>query len=143
MEPLDLSKAPPRRPRAELAGIVFLPRSIDKVRASLPGGDLGLYTISGFTQMMLDALEIPLDEFTEAVRTATSDDDVAAFVTARAKPGGADLWHDFVMQRRPRGGNLAEALEAYPFLAGRSDIGLSLDVLEEDDRYTFAAGRKA
>src|ERR1039458_3327751 len=39
MKPMTLSDKPPRKPRAELAGVVFLPRSIDKVRATLPGGD--------------------------------------------------------------------------------------------------------
>lgn len=138
MDPLDLSLAPPRPPRAELAGILFLPRSIDKVRASLPGGNLGPYAIAGFTQTMLDALEIPLADFTDAVRAAATDVDVAAFVTERAKPGGIEVWHRYVLARKPRGGNIAEAIEAYPFLAGRSELGLSLDVLEEDDRSIFA-----
>jgi len=70
--------------QAELAGIVFLPRSIDKVRASLPGGHLGPYQIEGFTLTMLASLGISIQEFTESVRTATDDADVAAFVT----PGG-------------------------------------------------------
>jgi len=118
--------------------MLFLARSIDKVRATLPGGNPGEYTIPGFTQTMLDALGISLHDFTEAVRAAKTDDDVAAFVTAHAKPGGFDVWHRYVHARAPRGGNVAEAIEAYPFLAGRSDLGLSLDVLEEDDRYSFA-----
>ena len=143
MEPLDLTIAPPRKPRAELAGIIFLPRSIDKVRASLPGGDLGDYTIVGLTTTMLDSLELSLAKFTEAVRTARSDGDVAAFVTANAKPGGVDVWHRFAHARQPRGGNVADAIESYPFLAGRSDLGLSLDVIEEDDRFSFARGSKA
>ena len=54
MNPMDLSNKPPRKPRAELAGIVFLPRSIDKACATLPGGDPGPYNIPGFTGMMLE-----------------------------------------------------------------------------------------
>jgi hypothetical protein len=38
MDALDLTKAPPRAPRETLAGVVFLPRTIDKMRATLPGG---------------------------------------------------------------------------------------------------------
>jgi len=45
MEPLDLRDAPPRKARAEAGGIVFLPRSIDKVRATLDGGEIGEYKI--------------------------------------------------------------------------------------------------
>lgn len=71
MTPLDLTAGPPRSPRAELDGVVFLPRTIDKVRA-LSGGNLGEYTIPGFTQMMLDTLGIPLEAFTAAVAVASS-----------------------------------------------------------------------
>jgi hypothetical protein len=137
MDALDLRQAPPRRPRAELAGVVFLPRSIDKVRATLPGGDLGVYTISGFTATMFEMLGIALEDVTAAVRSATSDDDVAAYVREHARPGGVDAWHTYVLAREPKSGNRAEALLAYPFLADRPDLHLSLDVLEEDDRQTF------
>jgi Domain of unknown function (DUF5069) len=137
VDALDLRKTPPRRPRAELAGVVFLPRSIDKIRATLPGGDLGAYTISGFTATMFDMLGIALEDVTAAVRSAASDDDVAAFVREHARPGGVDAWHTYVFAREPKNGNRAEATAAYPFLAERPDLRLSLDVLEEDDRQTF------
>jgi len=67
MRPLDLSIAPPRAPRETLAGVVFLPRTIDKVRATLPGGAIGAYTIPGFSAMMLKTLGIDVDAFTDAV----------------------------------------------------------------------------
>ena len=140
MEALDLTKAPPRAPREELAGIRFLPRSIDKFRAKLPGGHLGEYLIEGLTTVMLDALGITIAAFTDAVREAKSDNDIAAFVKAHAKPGGIDTWHRFIDARQPQGGDPAKAIEAYPFLAGRSDLGLSLDVIAEDDRLLFARG---
>ncbi|HWT06548.1 MAG TPA: DUF5069 domain-containing protein, partial [Xanthomonadales bacterium] len=67
MQPLDLTTAPPRAPRESLAGIVFLPRTIDKMRATLPGGALGAYNIPGFSEMMLEALGIELEAFRAAV----------------------------------------------------------------------------
>jgi hypothetical protein len=137
MDALDLRKAPPRRPRAELAGVVFIPRSIDKIRATLPGGDLGAYTISGFTATMFDMLGIALEDVTAAVRSAANEDDVAAYVLEHARPGGVDAWHTYVFAREPKNGNRAEAIAAYPFLAKRPDLHLSLDVLEEDDRQAF------
>ncbi len=140
MEALDLTKAPPRAPREELAGIRFLPRSIDKIRATLPDGVLGEYLIEGLTTSMLDALGITVTAFTDAIRDAKSDDEIAAFVTAHAKPDGIDVWHRFIDARRPQGGDPRKAIEAYPFLAGRSDLGLSLDVIAEDDRRLFARG---
>lgn len=137
MDALDLTMAPPRAPRAELAGIIFLPRSIDKIRATLPGGKLGDYTIAGFTETMLGMFEIGLADFTEVVRKAANDDDVAAYVTAHVHPDGVASWHAYALQRKPRGGNRDEAVIAYPFLAGRDDIGISLDVLAEDDALAF------
>jgi len=137
MDALDLRKAPPRRPRAELAGVVFLPRSIDKIRATLPGGDLGAYTISGLTATMFDMLGIALEDVTAAVRSAATDYDVAAYVREHARPGGVDAWHTYVFARKPKNGNRAEEIAAYPFLAERPDLRLSLDVLEEDDLQTF------
>jgi hypothetical protein len=37
MIPLDLRKHRPRRPREMMLGFYFLPRTIDKLRAELPG----------------------------------------------------------------------------------------------------------
>jgi hypothetical protein len=139
MEPLDLRVAPPSRPRAELAGIVFLPRSIDKVRATLPGGHLGAYTIPGFTSMMLDALDVSLADFTESVRTAACDEDVAAFIIARTSPAVIEKWNAEAKAREPAGGDRAVALERYPWLPERPDLIAAVDVLEEDDRRHFLA----
>lgn len=139
MEPLDLRAAPPRSPHAELAGIVFLPRSIDKARAALPGGDLGEYSIEGFTTAMLDKLGIEEAAFLAAVAAAESDAGVAEYVTKNARPGGGDAWNAFVKHREIFNGDRAEAEAEIPWLAGRPDIRLSLDMLAEDDRRTFAA----
>ncbi len=140
MTPLRLTTQPPRAPRAELAGLIFLPRSIDKVRATLPGGEPGEYRIEGLTQALLDRLGITLDDFTQAVHAATSDDDVAAFVHARATTQACAAWNASVVTREPRGGNRAEALTFYPWLVERPDLTLVLDVLEEDDRQAFPTG---
>jgi hypothetical protein len=138
MGPLDLRAVPPRAPREELAGALFLPRSIDKVRATLPGGDLGEYKIEGFTEMMLDEFGIPLSDFTACVRDAGSDEDVAAFVAARAKPGSLEAWNASLRERRPARGDRALAEQRYPWLASRPDLILALDVIHEDDRLAFS-----
>ncbi|GAC1427527.1 MAG: hypothetical protein NVSMB5_22290 [Candidatus Velthaea sp.] len=138
MKPLDLTVAPPRAPREELAGVIFLPRTIDKCRASLPGGNLGAYTIAGISQMLLDELEIPADALIAAVAMADSDAAIEAFVRERAKPAKIEAWNRFISRRQPRGGNRAEALEAYSWLHARPDLILVIDVLEEDDAQHFA-----
>ena len=138
MQPLDLTLAPPRSPRAELNGIVFLPRSIDKARAALPGGNLGEYTIKGFTTMMLEMFGITDEDFIACLHAATTDAEIAGFVLARASLEQIAAWNAFVSQRLPRNGDRAATLEHYSWLGKRPDLILALDVLEEDDRQSFA-----
>ena len=138
MDPLDLTKAPPRAPREELAGIIFLPRTVDKVRATLPGGALGAYNIPGFSEMLLEALGVELDAFRAAVADAANDQAVGAFVSASTSEARIAEWNAMILARLPRNGDRNAAHEAYPWLRERPDLILALDVLEEDDRQHFA-----
>lgn len=130
MEPLDLSNAHPRKARAELAGITFLPRSIDKFRATLPGGNLAGYSIEGFTGRMLEELAIAPDAFRAVVARAQSDEDVASYVLEHAAPGGAAAWNGYALKRELYGGDRAEAIAENPWLAEHPEIRLSLDFLQ-------------
>ncbi len=137
MKSLDLRIAPPRAPRAELAGIVFLPRSIDKVCAALPGGSLGGYEIEGFTTQMLAHLGISFDELFAVVRDALTEDAVAAYFAEHADADGVDAWHKYILARKPFDGDRVAAVSEFPYLAERTDIVYSLDLLAEDDRRAF------
>lgn len=55
-------------------------RTVDKVRATLPGGDLGQYKVEGYSMRVLTGLGIDLDDFTSIVTLAQSDDDVARWI---------------------------------------------------------------
>jgi hypothetical protein len=130
MEPLDLSKGRPRATRAELAGITFLPRSIDKFRAALPGGNLAGYTIEGFTTTMLEKLGITPAALQAVVAAAKNDDDVASYVSEHAVAGGADGWNGYVRNRELYLGNRTEAVAENPWLADHPEIKYSLDFLQ-------------
>jgi hypothetical protein len=130
MEPLDLSKAHPRNTRAELAGITFLPRSIDKFRASLPGGNINGYTLEGFTGRMLESLGIASDALRTVVAEAKTDEDVARYVREHAAPGGADAWNTYVLNREVYLGDRATAIAENPWLAEHPEITKSLDFLQ-------------
>jgi len=54
MEPLNLETAAPRSPYVQLGGLYMLARTVDKVRATLPGGNLGLYRMAGFSAELLE-----------------------------------------------------------------------------------------
>jgi hypothetical protein len=130
MEPLDLSRARPRATRAELAGITFLPRSIDKFRAALPGGNLAGYTIEGFTTKMLESLGIMPAALQAVVAAAESDEDVASYVLEHAVAGGAAAWNEYARNRELYLGNRAEAIAENPWLADHPEITFSLDFLQ-------------
>jgi hypothetical protein len=88
MTPLDLTKAPPRPCRAELDGIVYLPRAIDKVRAALPGGNLGQYLnvradIPTLSALFYRRMGLTHEEFVAAVSEAADEDAVVAWLRAR------------------------------------------------------------
>ena len=134
MRALDLTLDPPRSPRLRLAQCDFLPRSIDKVRATLPGGNLGDYKLGGTTELMLQTLGISLPAFTAAVAAAGSEADVATFIEGQTTSERVAEWNATLALRQPRGGNRAEAIAVYPWLAERPDMIFLLDVLEEDDR---------
>ena len=130
MDPLDLSTTRPRTTRAELAGVTFLPRSIDKFRAALPGGNLAGYTIDGFTSRMLENLGISVDAMQAAVATAASDEDIARFVREHAVAGGAEAWNSYARNRELYLGNRTEAIAENPWLADHPEITKSLDFLQ-------------
>jgi hypothetical protein len=138
MESLDLSTAPPRSPYAELGGVIFLPRTIDKVRAGLPGGNFGLYKIAGFSETMFEMLAIDEAAFTAAVAGAANDDDVLAFVTGATTPERIAEWNAWASERKPAGGDRERALVPFPWLADRDDIPRALDCIAEDDQRLFA-----
>ncbi|MBV8638155.1 MAG: DUF5069 domain-containing protein [Candidatus Eremiobacteraeota bacterium] len=77
MEALNLRLAPPRKPSDILGGVVFMARTVDKIRATLPGGDPGPYKVEGYSMRVLTALGIDLNDFISIVTLAQTDDDVA------------------------------------------------------------------
>lgn len=137
MEPLDLTKTHPRSARAATDGIVFLPRTIDKVRAMLPGGELGEYRMGGFSEMMLERFGIAVDALVPLVREATSDDEIATAVRRDAVPGSIDAWNEFSTNRLLYNGDRAEAIADHPWLADHPEITHTLDFVDADDRRGF------
>jgi hypothetical protein len=130
MEPLDLSNQRPRPTRAELADIVFLPRSIDKFRAALPGGNLAGYSTGGFTGRMLKSIGISPEAFLDVIVRAETDEDVVRYVREHAVGFGAKAWNEYILQREVYEGNRAEAIAENPWLVDHPEITLSLDYLQ-------------
>jgi Domain of unknown function (DUF5069) len=146
MTPLDLTQRPPRPFRAELDGIAYLPRAIDKTRAELPGGNLGAYLILSdevvtMSAMFYRKMGITHEEFTAAVASAETDDDVAAWLRARIEAAQVVGWHarlfgihlsDIPSPTRER------VLERHPVGKTMPDSALLADVIDADDAEMFA-----
>jgi hypothetical protein len=137
MKPLDLSIAPPRSAKATTAGVVFLPRTIDKLRAMLPGGTVGEYRMEGFSDMMLERFGIMAEALVTAVAKAATDDEIGAIVRRDAAPGSIDAWNEFATNRKIYNGNRDEAVADHPWLAAHPEIVLTLDFVDADDRRGF------
>jgi hypothetical protein len=99
MKPLDLTK---QRPRAcadtSLGGVVMLARTIDKVRAELPGGNAGVYfvlkdgvkTLSGG---LFRVFKIEADDFRRVVAEAPDDATVERWFLERAPADKIVTWN--------------------------------------------------
>jgi hypothetical protein len=138
MESLDLREAPPRSANVQLGGLYMLARTIDKVRATLPGGNPGVYYIKGFSQMLLDALGIAQDDLRAVVALASSDDEVLAWVRKHSDPPKYGEINDAL--RAPTIGRSLERpgfSERYP-IARDLPAGMPLlDMLDRDDAQMF------
>jgi len=82
MEPLNLTRRPPRSPRQFLPGLelFMLARTVDKIRATLPGGNIGEYQITGFSSSLLNALGISEAVLRKVIAEAESDEEVTAWI---------------------------------------------------------------
>jgi Domain of unknown function (DUF5069) len=61
MEPLDLTVRPPRSPYKKMEQLYMLPRTIDKLRAALPGGKVGAYWVRGSNPLLPSLSLVLLD----------------------------------------------------------------------------------
>ncbi len=134
----DLRTHPPRSPRQQLAGLVFLPRTIDKTRAKLQG-TLGLYKIGpGMSAYLFEWLGITEAQFTEAVRTARSEADVAEWITSHCDTTTFPVINERMSERAIRdAAHFADVLPRYPVLRERPELRNWFEIFELDDAWVF------
>jgi hypothetical protein len=144
MEPLDLESGPPRGPREKLAGVYFLPRTIDKVRAELPGGKPGEYIVEGESSMsayVLHKLRIDVGELRAVVARAADENEVEAWLRERIDPAAIEPLNAKLLNSRIDAtppDKLAFLNARYPILATRPDVVDAFGLLEADDAAHFA-----
>ncbi|MGA9944958.1 MAG: DUF5069 domain-containing protein [Candidatus Cybelea sp.] len=141
MNALDLTQRPPRSPRELLPGLNLLmaARTVDKIRATLPGGNIGDYQITGFSSSLLNALGIAEAVLRKAIAGAPSDAEVATWIREHTNPEryaeiNAKLEGRTVGERL----NDPEFLRRYPSARNLPPETSRLDHLIADDAEAFA-----
>ena len=140
MKPLNLSAHAPRKPSERLAGVIFLARTVDKLRASLPGGDIGAYKIDGFSTRTLGYLGITADELQNVIAKVASEDDVEQFIKERTTQEQRDN-ANAENEKRTVGQYIAELegfADRYPIAKELPPETTILEMLERDDQLLFA-----
>jgi hypothetical protein len=143
LTPLDLRTHRPRSVRATILGFYLVPRTIDKLRAELPGGHLGAYVNhdTGFSAYIVRRMGIEMNDFRNAVAAAPDEEAVVAWLAARIDASLAPTVNakleSFVVERMSAE-DQALLRERHPVMAQRPDLTAILDILEADDELTFA-----
>ncbi len=143
MTPLDLRTHRPRPVRATILGFYLVPRTIDKLRAELPGGNLGPYVnhATGFCAYVVRRMGLEMDDFRQAVADAPDEDAVVAWLAARVDislaPAVNAKLESFVVERMSAEDQVL-VRERHPVMAERPDLSVMLDILDADDEVTFA-----
>ena len=144
MDALDLRKKPPRAPRTPLADLdlIMAARTVDKLRASLPGGNLGSYNVPGFSTQMLEAIGISEDDLRAEVAHASSDAEIAAWLRDRVSAEKIDAFNAAISARRIEHRLSDEAWrKKYPHGAAMPPETLLIDFLAKDDELAFLGAR--
>jgi hypothetical protein len=141
--PLDLRTHRPRPVRMTMLGVYMLPRTIDKLRAELPGGNLGPFVNhdTGFSAYVVRRMGLDMNDFRAAVAAAPDEDAVTAWLAARIDPSLAPAVNakleSFVVERMSVE-DQAIVRERHPVMAERPELSVLLDILDADDERTFA-----
>lgn len=142
---VDLNRRAPRSPyNTDVYGTVHLARLIDKGRA-FNGNTLGEYFYaeeSGMDRMVLGFLGVSADNFTEALKTLSTDEDVEKWLNENYPKSEADIkaFNEKMTQLGPETDRhkamMARMLKK--IAPDRTDINTWFAMMDLDDEKTFA-----
>jgi hypothetical protein len=127
----------------ELDGLMVMARTIDKLRALLPGGNPGGYfidgPIKGLSRFLLEQLRIDDRELSAAIAAAQSEDDVAAWLRAHTDAARYPEINAVLRRIKPKHAeNPAVFAEIYAeTMALHPELETILDIVDADDRRLF------
>jgi hypothetical protein len=129
--------------RATILGFYFLPRTVDKLRAELPGGNIGPYLNhdTGFSAFVVRRLGLDMNEFREAVAKAPDEDAIVEWLAARVDASTAPALNakleTFVVERMSAEDQVL-VRERHPVMAAKPELSKILDILEADDEFDWS-----
>jgi gluconokinase len=131
----------PRSPYEQLGGLVFLGRTLDKIRLRAAGelrADFHELMGKGMDARLMAHLEMDYATFAEFVRTGADDAACVAYVASHGRPQNEVtrlIWNDFASKRGWRD-SATETLERFKKesgLAERTDLVTLFDYMEVDE----------
>ena len=132
----------PRSPREVMAGWVYLPRFVDKIRLHLAGqlpADYQANFTKGFDGSWLEAAGVKAEAFIEVVKNTLTDGQVADWVAQNVRKTDAEkaAFSNFILNRGTEGGAITERLKTRLVecgLAHRTDIHTFVDFIDADEK---------
>jgi hypothetical protein len=146
MEPLDLTSRPPRSPYKKMEGLFMMPRTIDKLRAKLPGGKPGVYSISskyggGLSFFLLEGIGVTEERLSEVVQKVSLEEEISDWLRSNA-----DLSKVALVNEKLASGQIKDVLAVLPwatflkFYPAAEEVAKTtsmFEVLLQDDRRMF------
>ena len=132
----------PRSPRETMAGWVYLPRFLDKVRLHLAGklhADYQPNFTKGFDGSWLEAAGLKAEEFIAVVKTTVTDGEVCDWVSRNVKKTAAEkqAFANYILNRGEETEELKARLKMrkeQSGLAHRDDIKTFVDYIDADEK---------
>jgi Domain of unknown function (DUF5069) len=144
MDALDLTRKPPRSPRELLPDLELLmaARTVDKLRATLPGGNLGEYQITGFSSRLIEKLGFAEAALRAVIARAASDREVADWIAGHSdRARYAEINAAFERATLADRMNDPAFLARYPIAKQLAPETSRLDLLVADDEAAFRQER--
>jgi hypothetical protein len=146
MKPIDLTTQPPRSPYQKMEGLYMMPRTIDKLRAKLPGGQMGAYSITtafgpGLSLMLLNDIGVTEECLLEIVQQVSVEQEIADWLRRNANLSRVASLNEKLFN--PRIEDVLAFIpagtfnEIYPAAERMTITSPMFEVLLEDDRLMF------
>jgi Domain of unknown function (DUF5069) len=146
IETIDLTAQPPRSPYQKMEGLYMMPRTIDKLRAKLPGGKIGAYSITtafvpGLSLALLDGIGVTEDCLLEVVQAVSVEDEIADWLRRNADLSSVASLNEKLFSPRIEDVlafvRVATFNQIYSAAEKMPKTSPMFEVLLEDDRFMF------